>query len=343
MDINLFFVAGRKMGQKTTYTAHLTYCLRSMGHNVRLYTVGGATQQRQLELMRGVTCQQLDPDTACRMARDPASHSLVTAIDEHRAGHAWQLCNVGAVPVLHGIRDLEMFTGKMEQFVGAITTCRWLLPSLYRELDLSEFIPLPYKSTGGKARLGFRRSFGVSISRVTGDARIDWLLKANELLGPEKQLSIHGELEEKYGNQLNRHFPRWRRAYGGKFQFHIGAAAQLCRRARFCLDLRQNNDGGAIPYTVLEAWDGDAAMIMHKSWVTDTAISPAIFVGGVDVFGVASVEELVSAINHRGGSNLPVRIRNRRDLKKHEDVHVIPRYQSFLEKVKARAQSAGPV
>lgn len=255
--ISLFDLSGVQFGGWASFTAHLALRLEALDEEVRVFRVGGRTENK-VRAWRGIGYQNLSQLAA--LAQCESGPALMTAVGKKQAEFAGRLAEAGAKVVLHD---------PTEKHVAELAGCPTVVIREANMADGRTFLSHPYQvGLGHPGRRCFR---AVAYSRLDWDKRTGTIVEANELLADDPS----GRFVELYGaeNRLYTHHrlgtlhPDWRDHYHGQMPSDLGAGVTVASMGELAVDLSVIvGDGGGTQYTHLEAFEAEAALVLHSDW-----------------------------------------------------------------------------
>jgi len=265
--IVLAYLAKAKYGGWPTFTKHLHAALREAGMNPIVRTLGARTAQMPHDFGHGLMARRVT------LADLKASQVpiIVAAADKLHAGAASELAKAGATIVVHDPAERHLADIPHERVVVIRRSMKARMPN-------ARFIAHPYARsfTHSEDKAETRRTMpAIAHSRIDFDKYTHLILEANDLgagisiMGAANPMYLHFKIHPKWPDFSPKAFPRER---------HAGA--DLCFGASAVVDMSAiKNDGGGTQYSFLEAWDGQAPLVVNTKWTdgfSDDAMKPEV-------------------------------------------------------------------
>ena len=266
--IAMFYLTpGDRAHGGASYTDHMSRSFRAKGYEVELYRVGKRTK-KPIEFIPGETFTEVCLEDAVVIAKRQPSFIAVCRIDIYRDEFRELLSN-GLGFVFHSTANIgSEMNYLLRLYKSPVVVIRETHAVLLTQDGISStFIQHPYireKQKGSLAKV--RRA--ASVSRVDFVKHAEVIIEANEMVPPEKRVTIFGSINRMYAHHtLDNQFTNWRANYGGVFT--SGAGRDILRASEMCVDMtyRLHDGEGGSQYTFLEAWDMRVPLIVHRQWV----------------------------------------------------------------------------
>ena len=141
----------------------------------------------------------------------------------------------------------------------------------------------------------------VSISRIDHDKHTNIIVEANNVLSPERKITIYGAMNGFYAYKKLHNYDSMKRddpksMYRGTYPKDWDCLASLLQSYQYVVDLSIiKGDGGHTQYTFLESVYLSRVLILHRKWISG---NDSIWVEGVNCLAIESSDELVELLNN---------------------------------------------
>lgn len=272
-----------KYGGWLSFTGHLCHALRQQQTKSIVARLGARASLQPKPYAEGLTCIRT---TAAHVRASMAEEVrvLITCTSKRMAPVVAKLAVAGIPVVIHDPNDAKWLLDALQRRPARGTLVvirqamlRWITGQGYTGQVV--YLPHPYVPTP----LPPARSYphhAVTLCRLDWDKHIDDVLAANTQLPHALRIHLYGAENRMYAHhKLDTTYTCWRQQYHGPFDTTRGAAVRLARQAHYVVDASRikQGDGGGTQYTHLEAWDAEAALVVHEDWIQpDGELQPGI-------------------------------------------------------------------
>jgi hypothetical protein len=268
--LGLFYLANVSYGGFVSYTTHLMHALRAEGHLPMLFRIRARSESKERPFANGVSYRNVSLAEAEGIAA--GIPSVVTcAYWKQFKGALPTLFRAGAACVLHDPTELhkDLVAELLARKTRVVCIRRGNQQRFSAQGLAASFARHPYVRAPAVEPQPPRAANAVSLSRIDFDKNTLEIVRANQLLPTDRQVQLHGSVNRMYTHfKVEPEHPGWEQYYRGTFAKTPTAAVEIARGARYVVDLSLiSGDGGGTQYTFLEAWDAEAALLVHRGWL----------------------------------------------------------------------------
>jgi hypothetical protein len=255
--INIVYQSPWRVGGSTAYVVHLYNILRP---HARIIRVGARYEKNARPLGDyNVPYHIIDQNELRRLTKtEPVLLAAAHPKDDVYLPGMWA--------VFHDPNEFELYRHWDRVDPRRIICIR---ETGLRHFGKATFIPHPYVRRYENVHPPLHPELAVSVARVSSIKNSHWIMAANERLPPHKRVKMYGE-----PNRLWFHRAKLQEKYPhlelyGPFERYFHADAEICRRARFSIDLTVfEDDGGGSQYSFLAAMDAGSLPLISADWAS---------------------------------------------------------------------------
>lgn len=314
--MNLLFISPNRVGGTVTYTAHLAHALYSLGIEAPIYRLASRDEMAPRPFGYGLTYRNVGFETMADLTEE---RTLIVHAHSDHVDVVEQLMDLGAWFTIHDPGDVKVFEGLADRERVVV-----IRKANLAACPNATYIPHPYVRTFNTFQAGYqgRPHHATTLSRLASNKKTSWVLEANRLLPPQKQIQLRGSESRMYTWGLSKKYPEFHQDPARGWAAEMGAAERIARDARFMVDLTDMpGDGGGSQYTYLHAVDAGAAVVLNSSWVTPEGV----WRPGWNCLAVDSPTALADALSAAGPTLAGRLARNAYDLLAEHDPAAVAR------------------
>jgi hypothetical protein len=281
--INILYQSPWRVGGSTAYTVHLYNILHP---HARIIRIGKRTEAKPRPMAGyGVDYQIIDEAELHNRMKNEAV--LLAAADPK-----FDVYLDGMWRVFHDPNEFKIYQ-HWKDSDGEKVIC--IRETGLRYFPKGRFIPHPYVRRYENRHPGLHPHLACSVARVSSVKNAHWIMAANERLPLERCVILYGEPNRQWfwSSSLVEKYPSLNDTLRGPFEKYFHADAELCRCAKYSVDLTIfKGDGGGTQYSFLAAMDAGSVPVISADW--------ASYPGPAAMFGltIKNEDDLYEFLSH---------------------------------------------